>query len=137
MRYEPYGHPSSFSKTSKDRLRTCHPQLIRLFSEVARRGFDITIVCGHRGEKAQNEAFECGASRAKWGESDHNVSPSLAIDIAPYIPGVGIPWNDDYDLKAWAVLAGAVFAIARELEIEVEWGGYWSFNDEPHWKLIL
>ena len=50
-----------FGKTSKERLETCEEDIQLLFKEVV-RGFDCSIVCGHRGEKDQNEAFKRAVS---------------------------------------------------------------------------
>jgi hypothetical protein len=45
---------------------------------------DFKILCGHREEKEQNEAFNKGNSKLKWPQSKHNSLPSLAVDIAPF-----------------------------------------------------
>lgn len=136
-RYKPYDHPSTFSTSSCRNLHTCHKDLKRLFTSLAHDGWDMTIIEGYRNEGAQNEAFESGDSLAEWPDSNHNELPSLAVDVAPYIPGVGIPWNEDFDPLPWHVLAGAVMAKAKELDIEIEWGGYFtSIVDLPHWQLL-
>lgn len=101
---------------------------------LAEDGWDITIICGHRGEEEQNKEYAEGDSDLQWPDSKHNAYLSNAVDTAPYIPGVGIPWKDSHP---WHMLAGAVFAKAHELHIEIEWGGHWtSPNDLPHWQLV-
>lgn len=96
----------------------------------------MTVICGHRNEADQAEAVHIGTSDLLWPESRHNAEPSLAVDVVPYIAGLGIPWNEDYDPAPWHMLAGAVQCKARELGIEIEWGGYWTSPvDLPHWQL--
>jgi len=73
----------SFSKRSVDRLNSCNEDIQKVCHEVIKH-YDFTVLCGHRGEEEQNEAFKQGRSNAKWGQSKHNTTPSRAIDIAPY-----------------------------------------------------
>ena len=72
-----------YSTISKSRLVTCHQDLQTLFNEVIKY-YDCTIVYGHRGEIAQNQAYAEGKSQLKWPNSKHNKWPSLAVDAAPY-----------------------------------------------------
>lgn len=118
---------ASFSKRSKDRLATCHPDL-QLIMNIAIRFEDFTVLCGHRGEHDQNAAYAAGNSRAKYGDSRHNHVPSQAVDIAPY----PIDWEDT---ARFAKLAGRILQIADELNIDLEWGGDWeSLKDMPHFE---
>lgn len=125
----------SFSKSSKSKLDTCHPELQRLFNEVIKT-YDCTIVCGHRGEKEQNEAYENGYSTLKYPRSKHNSTPSMAVDVMPY----PIKWNDK---SRHLHFAGYVQATADRLGIKVRWGGNFDgdqsldngFIDRPHWEL--
>lgn len=132
MTYKPYDHPSKYSVTSIIRLETCHTDLQRLFRALAADGWDITIICGHRGEREQNEAFANNFSKAMWPNSEHNFLPSRAVDVGPYVAGSGIDWDDPLP---WHMLSGAVQAKAKELDIKVKWGGYFKSSDLPHWEL--
>lgn len=128
--------------TSEARLAECHPKLQRLVREVVARlprGFDLTVVEGHRGEAAQEAAYRLGRSTKRWPESLHNQLPSRAVDLAPY----PVDW-DDVERFAW--LAGFVRAVAVDLGLgdEVRWGGDWDddsrtsderFRDRPHFEL--
>jgi peptidoglycan L-alanyl-D-glutamate endopeptidase CwlK len=119
-----------FSVISKERLDTCHPDLIRLMNEVIKHT-DISILCGHRGEEEQNKAFNDGKSKVRFPFSKHNKTPSLAVDIAPY----PIDWND---IQRFKDLAEIVKDAADKLDISVEWGGDWvKFKDYPHWQLKI
>lgn len=120
-----------WGKTSKDRLATCDKKLQDLADMMlARSPFDLTITCGYRTEKEQNEAFEKGKSRAKFGQSKHNVFPSKAIDICPY----PIIWEGTD--PRWKEMALNAMWCAGRLGIEIVWGGsFKSISDKPHFEL--
>lgn len=126
-----------FSERSLERLETCHPDLQAVMN-VAILGYDFTILEGHRGRDAQNEAHRTGKSQLKFPQSKHNKVPALAVDIAPY----PVDWED---LERFYFLAGYVHAVADRLEVEIRWGGDWdgdgdlhdsSFLDLPHFELV-
>ena len=125
-----------FGKTSTERLKTCEKDLQLLFKEVV-RGFDCTIVCGHRGEEAQNEAYKRGNSKVKYPHGRHNANPSRAVDVVPY----PVDWNDR---ERFHLFAGFVLGIAQSMGIKLRWGGDWNmnfevddnkFDDFPHFEL--
>jgi len=125
-----------FSQTSKDRLATCDARLQRVFNEVIKH-FDCTIIVGHRGEKAQNEAFANGKSQKRWPNGNHNSMPSKALDATPY----PVDWTDRARMT---LFAGFVLGIAQGMGIDLRWGGDWnenmkvkdnSFNDLPHFEV--
>lgn len=119
----------TFSRASVERLETCHPDLQRLFHLVVAER-DCTILCGHRGREEQEKAFRDGHSKARWGQSNHNFSPSLAVDVMPY----PIDWSDRVGLEAFAAF---VKAKAVELGLSIRWGGEFSgFFDGPHYELV-
>jgi len=125
-----------FSKSSDDKLNTCHPLLQTLFREVVKH-YDCTIICGHRGEKEQNEAFENGYSKLKFPMSKHNSMPSMAVDVMPF----PINWSDK---SRHLHFAGYVHAVADKLGIKIRWGGNFDgdknldngFQDRPHFELV-
>jgi peptidoglycan LD-endopeptidase CwlK len=126
-----------FSARSQSRLNTCHPDLIRLFEAVIGDGHDCTIIEGHRGQEAQDEAFRTGRSKKQWPNGKHNSTPSQAVDVMPF----PIDWSDRPRLEAFAKV---VFAKAKELGVAIRWGGDWDqdglssderFFDGPHWEL--
>ena len=117
-----------YSKKSKDKLATCDERLQRIFNRVIEI-IDVTILEGYRGQQAQEKAYREGKSKAKFGQSKHNLNPSLAVDVAPY----PIDWSDK---KRFAILAGVVKAIAHEEGIKIKWGGnFIRFFDGPHFEL--
>lgn len=123
-----------FGQTSEDRLATCDRSLQALMRRaIATSPVDFTIVCGERDEAAQMAAYEAGNSRAKFGQSPHNLSPSAAVDVCPYIPGRGLVWDDD---GLWDRLAVHIIETARKMDIPIQWGGsFTSIVDKPHFEL--
>ena len=128
-----------FSKTSNSRLATCHPRLQDLMNRVVKR-LDIAIVCGHRDEKEQNEAFANKKSKLKFPKSKHNKLPSEAVDVA-FWDGEKLLW----DTKQASFLAGYILAIADEMGMEIRLGADWDrdrnitdekFIDLPHVEYI-
>lgn len=132
--------PKFFNKSDM-KLDTSHPLLQELFREVIKE-YNCAVVEGHRARRRQNQLFKNGKSKVKWPEGKHNVMPSEAVDVAPWIKNVGIPWKSPNQFYNFA---GFVKAKALELGIQVRWGGDWdgdgdvndqSFNDLAHWELV-
>lgn len=132
----------TFSEASKKQLETLHPDLQRVLM-LAIKHFDFTIVEGHRGQKAQDEAFAKGLSKVKWPNGNHNTLPSQAVDLAPY----PIDWsNKAKALERFVFMAGVVTTCAEMLGIPIRWGGDWNdnedmrdegrFRDYPHFELV-
>jgi len=119
---------AKFGKRSLDRLATCDERLQRVMNIVIRH-MDITVLAGHRGREAQNEAFADNKSSLKWPNSRHNKTPSLAIDVAPY----PIDWDDIAKFKEMGRL---IIAVADSVNVTLEWGGNWtSLKDYPHFQV--
>lgn len=126
-----------FSIASRAKLHTCHIDLQDIFTEVVKH-FDCTVIWGHRGEAAQNEAFHLGFSKKRWPNSRHNERVSMAIDVAPY----PVDWKD---VDRFRYFAGVVQGIALMLEFKLRWGGDWDrdtqlkdnmFQDLAHFELV-
>ena len=118
----------SFSRRSEERLATCHPDLQKVL-HTAIRIMDFTVLQGHRGKEEQNEMVRRGVSQLRYPHSNHNTSPSHAVDIAPW----PIDWEDT---ERFAELAGVVKACAHFHGVKLGWGGDWkSFKDMPHFEL--
>ena len=140
---------NAWSLKSKGHIKTCDPELQRLFNKVLQVQ-DCTVLCGFRDAEEQREAFRTGHSELDWPNSKHNAmredhhpdlgasrfAESLAIDVAP----CPIDWTDRYRF-AW--FAGIVRGVASELNIPVRWGGNWDggdlerqkFDDLVHFEL--
>lgn len=135
----------SFGKKSLDKLNTCHPK-IKLIMNEAIKAYDFTVLCGTRTPEEQYELYKKGRelqSDGTWKKigatvtnidgktkkSEHNYSPSHAIDIAPY----PIDWNN---IARFTDLAKIVKQCAKNLGIKIEYGGDWtSLKDYPHYQL--
>lgn len=127
-----------WSQRSRDRLATCHPVLVTLFNRVLSVSpLDLTVLEGHRNEARQNALQESGASQLRWPNSRHNQTPSMAVDVAPYVDGA-VSWEWEH----YYTIAPVVKQVWAEMPCDVRakwmltWGGDWrSFKDGPHWQL--
>ena len=118
-----------FGKKSKERLLTCHTDIIEVMNEAIEH-MDFSVLEGHRNEEDQNKYFSEGKSKVKFPNGKHNDNPSRAIDIAPW----PINWKDR---DRQHLLAGKVLAIAKMKGIKMRWGGFFkNFYDSPHFELI-
>jgi peptidoglycan L-alanyl-D-glutamate endopeptidase CwlK len=132
---------ASYGNASRGRLESAHPDLRRWAERLILR-FDHTVVCAHRGEEDQEEAFRNGKSKVHYPDSRHNVYPSLALDLAPWDAYRGvIDWDHP---KRFILLAGMGLELAQSMELPITWGGDWDcdtfmrdhdFKDYPHYQL--
>ncbi len=130
-----------FSVKSNGFLDECHPKLSLLFREVIQH-YDCTIYEGKRDQIKQNEYYRRKLSKVKWPNSKHNTEPlSRAVHAAPWIPGIGIDWNDE---ERHRYFAHFVLGVAAKMKIDIIWGGDWDhdwdtrdqrFHDLDHYEL--
>lgn len=119
-----------FGKSSKKRLATLHKDLQLVLNEVI-KVYNISIICGFRNETAQEQAFKDKTSTKHWPDSNHNVFPSNAVDLAPW--NNGIDWEDIYEFY---YMAGIVMVTAERLGIKLEWSGRWkTFKEYGHFQI--
>ena len=117
------------SKTSRQKLNTCHSDLIRLIEAVAETE-KCAVICGFRGRYEQEKAYMAGKSKAKWGQSKHNLKPSHAVDVVP----LPLDWND---IPSFEKLGEKIMAKAKELGINIYWGrDFTNLKDYPHFELM-
>lgn len=124
-----------YSKISRKRLDSCHPELQRLFNSLI-EDYDVSIICGHRSKTEQDKAVADGASKTRYPNSKHNSMPSLGIDAALY----PINWNDH---GRHYMFVGIVRERAKQLGIPIRCGADWdsdfatndqTFNDLVHFE---
>ena len=150
--------PGQFSERSSAALATCDERLQRLFNDVVAI-HDCTVAEGHRGQELQDRYFREGRSHLRWPDGRHNSSPSRAVDVWPYLRGIGVPWAetlmrlgytrpqaDEGCRLAFALFAGVVLATAARQGVGVRHGANWDgdelvaidqkFDDWPHWELV-
>jgi len=109
-------------------LKTCCFDL-QLIIEEAWLSADFRVLCGHRSQHAQHEAFLLGHSKLDWPRSKHNLLPSLAVDLMPV--SLGYIFKSDF-IK----LKDIVLQIAILHNINLVWGGNWkTFKDLYHYEL--
>lgn len=139
-----------YSDRSRKRLATCCDELqLVMYSIIARH--DHTILRGASDKLEQNQLFTQGRSKLQYPQSKHCIGPeagrdrSDAVDAAPWIKGVGIPWppalpadgvittaflmNYSKRLGQFYVFAGYVLEAAYRLNVQLRWGGDWDRDD--------
>lgn len=115
----------SLSFRSRQRLSGVHPDLVA----VVKRAIEITeqdfsVLEGIRGIERQRQLVKEGKSKTL--NSRHLTGH--AVDLVPY----PVSWDWEY----FYPIADAMKAAAKELEVDLEWGGDWkSFPDGPHFQL--
>tara|TARA_R100000805_G_C3563277_1_gene71467 strand:+ start:221 stop:601 length:381 start_codon:yes stop_codon:yes gene_type:complete len=122
-----------FGKRSKDRLKGVNPKLVNILNELIKI-MDVTIIEGLRSKERQKELLAQGKSKTKY--SKH--LEGKAVDLAPY----PIDWEDR---ERFHYMGGMLRGIAKQLNINVRWGGDWdndgeikdnSFDDLVHVELL-
>jgi peptidoglycan L-alanyl-D-glutamate endopeptidase CwlK len=126
-----------FSQRSLNNLKNVDERLVKICNELIKRT-DFTVIEGFRTLERQKELFDKGFSKidgiSKKGK--HNYSPSLAIDIIPYKKGHNPFDGTKESEKMFDDLAVEFKKVAKELNINIVWGGDWvSFKDLPHFQL--
>ena len=88
---------------------------------------DFVVTEGIRTVNEQSVLYEAGATRTM--NSRHLTGH--AVDIAAWV-GRGIRW----DWPLYKTISEAVKTAARELGVDIVWGGDWkTFKDGPHYEL--
>lgn len=117
------------SRRSEENLRGVHPDLVK----VVHRALEITdidfmVIEGKRNEARQRQLVASGKSQTM--NSRHLTGH--AVDCAPLVNNQ-IPWSD---WSCFKKVADAMMQAAKELSVDIEWGGNWkTFKDGPHFQL--
>ena len=107
-----------FGKRSKERLKGVKPELVNVLNELVKI-MDVTIIEGLRSKERQEELVASGASKTKY--SKH--LEGKAVDLAPY----PIDWKDR---DRFHYMGGMIRGIAKQLNVNVRWGGDWDGDGE-------
>lgn len=116
-----------FSAVSEYNVATCAPRLQLVLRRAIRcvpRYLDFAVICGHRNQLDQDDAFKRGTSKVRWPNSKHNASPSRAADIRP-APFTQADWKDTV---RFGRVVGFVEAIAAELGVPLRAGLDWDMD---------
>lgn len=121
------------SERSKSRLNGVHPDLIKIVNRAIQISpIDFGITEGVRSVARQKELLAEGKSTTM--NSRHipgKDGTSKAVDVVAYING-----QVNWDFENYRKIAAAFKAAARDLKLEIEWGGDWkTFKDGPHFQL--
>ena len=125
-----------FGKRSRERLNTCNKKLQRVFNEVIKH-VDCSVLEGYRDKDRQNKLFEENKTKVKYPNGRHNSYPSNAVDVTPY----PVDWKDR---ERQTLFAGFVIGTAKQMGINIRWGGDWDqdfevadnrFDDFPHFEI--
>ena len=118
----------SFGTRSKERLQGVHPDLVKVLEEAIKESpLDFSITEGLRTKERQKALFDAGKSQTM--NSRHLTGK--AVDIAVIKDGE-VTW----DFKFYQLVADHIKKVAKELQIDIVWGGDWqSFKDGPHFEL--
>jgi len=124
-----------FGKRSTQNKKTLVQKLQDVLDIVILK-MDISVICGTRGKEDQNKAYDEGKSTLRYPQSNHNKSPSSAVDVVPY-PSL---WSD---VGKFYRLAAHMFRAANDVGIKLRGGLDWNrngdladqkFNDLPHFE---
>ena len=130
---------AKFGRKSLEKLRTCHPDIVRICNELIKI-MDVSVLEGVRTVEAQEENVRTG--RSKIMNSKHlkqTDSFSHAVDLAPY----PIDWADK---DRFIYMQGMIRGIASQLNIKIRSGIDWdgdgeikdhTFFDGPHFELLV
>lgn len=140
----------SFGRTSKERLYTCHPDIVKILEEAIQlSSVDFGVAEGHRSIALQNKYFIEGKSETDGlrKKGKHNYVPSLAVDVYAWVNGKAM-----WDVPHLSYIAGVIQTVATimlqngEIRHRLRWGGNWdmdgeiitdqTFIDCPHFELV-
>lgn len=124
-----------FSKKSLEKINNpkVHPKIkLLLLEAIKTTPIDFTVIETVRTVELQKLYFKQGTTRTM--KSRHIPSTNKsglceAVDIAPY----PINWGDT---KRFITLSEHIKKVAKELNINIAYGGDWkTFKDYPHYEL--
>jgi len=117
---------------SKARLKGVHPDLVK----VVERAINITTVDfivleGVRDPLRQKKLVEAGASQTM--NSRHIPGAdgfAKAVDLGAWVDD-----QVDWSWPLYAQIASAMKEAAKQVGVDITWGGDWKMRDGPHFEL--
>ena len=107
-----------FCKRSKERLRGVDTRLVNVLNELIKI-MDVTIIEGLRSKQRQEILLKEGKTKTKFSKHIEGK----AVDLAPY----PVDWEDR---DRFHYMGGMIRGIAKQLNINVRWGGDWDSDGE-------
>ena len=107
-----------FGKRSKERLKGVDTRLVNVLNELIKI-MDVTIIEGLRSKQRQEILLKEGKTKTKFSKHIEGK----AVDLAPY----PIDWEDR---DRFHYMGGMIRGIAKQLNINVRWGGDWDSDGE-------
>ena len=109
-------------------LKGIHPDLVKLVEQTLIKYPDMFVVTeGLRTLERQKQLFAAGATTTL--KSRHLTGH--AFDVAALVNGE-VRW----DWPLYKRIADAIKSIAKQLDVQIEWGGDWkTFKDGCHFQL--
>jgi len=107
-----------FGKRSKERLKGVDTKLVNVLNELIKI-MDVTIIEGLRSEERQEKLLKEGKTKTRFSKHIQGK----AVDLAPY----PIDWDDR---DRFHYMGGMIRGIAKQLNVNVRWGGDWDSDGE-------
>lgn len=121
-----------FSKKSLQILSSVKVQLQDLMNEIIKVSkIDIGIIAGIRTAEEQNYIYNSQASKCDGYINRSKHQDGNAIDFICYKNN-----KITYNIKYYYYIVGLAEEIARKLNIKINCGIWWSFEDGGHIELI-
>ena len=122
----------SLGPRSKMRLQGVHPDLVKVVERAIQiTTVDFTVLEGVRDPQRQRTLVESGASQTM--NSRHIPGAdgfAKAVDLGA--------WVDDQVDWSWPLynkIAAAMKEAAKQVGVDITWGGDWKMRDGPHFEL--
>jgi len=123
-----------FSQRSLDRMNGVNDKLIQLAHRalaISKVDFGIPAYGGKRTTEEQLQLFQAGKSKCDGTDKLSYHQSGNALDFYAYVDGAPT-WERGY----MAQVAAAFLQAAIELNLQIEWGGLWAWEDSPHIQLL-
>lgn len=121
---------------SESILKQVHPDLVRVIENTIQTPQAFTVVYGIRTLAVEEEAVRTGHSQTLHSRHLPNKDGlSCAVDVAALVLGK-LSFAPGDEAEVFGNIARQIKTSAKELNIEVQWGGDWiTFKDWGHFQL--